>query len=292
MNKLACTSSINQYKYNKYEFLVSCGFAVNSNVLRALKGRLTSLIFQKLNMKPIYLGRAIERGPLDAYVDDLIESTSIIRHTVTNLENNKTHLIENLRLSIKLFTNPQIYSALILNKPIESVADNFHKSPFQQFLMLHFIITLISRSGFTEHRQNILAFFKEQLGITFLTPSKIQRLEERFSCRVGALAIPRRHGKTTALYSVIASSLCFFPQAHLHILYIIHTKDAAQSCFEFMVKAIPFLLDEYNKMQLDEFNIRKAIRNSEKNQGAEVVKHNDYYFYAYIIINVLIFLNF
>ena len=54
VNRLANVSFLKQYTYNKYEFLVPCGFTIKSCQLSALKGRLTSLLFQNANMEYAY----------------------------------------------------------------------------------------------------------------------------------------------------------------------------------------------------------------------------------------------
>ena len=284
MDRFSYASSISKYTYVKYDFTTGIGFHIPSPFLYALQAKLLTLI-QNTNFEEALFGsrQSLSDHTPDTYVEQYVDVKSVVKHTLMNLEQNKLSVIQNITISIQMFSNPFIYSSLILDIPAHIKRDKFHRSTFQQFLMIDYIMCLIARSGLTEYRNSTLMMVRNHIGLDYYTHTKMKYLEQRLSVRVTGVNIGRRYGKSTSIFSNIACSLVFFPYARLKILYAIHKKDGADLCLNFVVKVLPGLISYYNNVQYAAFQKRKTARHNDGQytESQKLVQNkNDFYFVA------------
>ena len=283
------TSSIRvpYFSTGDYRFETGFGFHIPSAATNALRSRLVNLV-HKSNMVnaivpaiPNGYGRIEHCRRAMRHVQKREAETrgkeSRQVHTPANTSPDDVRDLDQLFLSVSISLDPVTYNFIIGNtrgggrrKP-----PNIHRLPFQQFMMLGMIVSMIHRSGLDAHIETIMMHIKKKAGFDWLTGCKMKSLLRKLKSVVVGHNVGRRMGKSVQVYADILRMMVLFPRAGIKCLYTVHTLSAAQECLQTVKDATAHLITIYNIAQKKAYDARVVAM-----QG--VVDEKDFYYVAFV----------
>lgn len=245
--------------YIKNQFLPTMGYVAQSDTFKAIANRTLGMTVDR-NIVPqaAIFGGSMETSKPFNYVAEIIakhmeRNFLIVRtHDVYNIMNNKVDNVDKFICSLMLFKNPKWYtqaSNSVRRNPHHYNDIVFQKSPFQQFMFIDTLISILLCSDVTEYADLVLMETKYSIGIPSLTLAQCYRLFKTFNKKLVTHIIPRRHGKTIFTILLIALSLIFFPSAQLKMSYIAHTKHLTDSAYKTVKDIVVRLCPIFNETQ-------------------------------------------
>ena len=258
------------------------GYVCGAGSLKAMANRTTGMnIDDRMAYHDAIFGKSknIDTTPL-TYVRSIIgcnlkHDTVLVRHhNLHNIMSNKIKDVDRFICSLRLFTDTKWYTQLNKSfkhdKPHHHNDNIFERLPFQQFMLLDKLITMLMRSEISEYADLVLMEMKNTIGVPSLSFGQTMSVVKMFTKRVVTHIIPRQHGKTT--FSNLLNALClvFFPGAKLKMVYIAHTKDLIQRAHKGVRAIIYKHCSEFNFVQerLYENNLdagkNLSVRNDEE----------------------------
>ena len=144
-------------------------------------------------------------------------------------------------------------------------------------MLLHSLFVMMKLSGLYAHAIHMLMHIKTNLGYTWMTMSKAEDLKRLFSVLVVGHNVRRRMGKSIAVCSDLARSICLFPEAGIMGLYTVHLARAAETCFSVVSSASKEFIELFNLKQKSRFQKRIAARHT-------YIDPEDYYFRAALYV--------
>jgi hypothetical protein len=257
----------------KYTFAPGLGYHVVSGISRALGNALWSVVADSTSYESPVLGTNRTCCSSD-HVTNLMANHVTLAHSALNIERKDMYDLDQFLLSVEMALDPACYEPLVSGLHEHRRHETpFRRIPFQQFMLLDSIFSMIDKSDLTEHRARILMHIKQKLGYDWLTPSKITQIQKLFSNRVVGTNVRRRMGKSVAVYAELARCLVFFPTVNLKALYTVHKADAARQCYGAVSGAMKHLIQTYNHRQKQEYEQRI-------NQRQGLVDPDDFYYEA------------
>lgn len=251
----------------KYDFGAGLGFHVSSAAARALSSRLIDLSHDSA-YECLLLPDEIQLETAAKYALGLTAGHSGLKHTVLNIERKDMYALDQFFASVEMTLDPRCCEQIVAGA-LRSGA--FFWLPFQQFMVLDAVKTMLERSGLGEHALYVFMHLKKRLGFHWLTVSKAKALVELFSAKVVGHNVRRRMGKTVAVYSILARTLALFPAADIGALYTAHRAPAANACFEAVKEACQRLAVLFNARQAEDFYKKISAR------GGAVDREDFYY---------------
>jgi len=252
-------SVVPEYAFVKYDFGTGLGYHVSSAASRAMLSRLSTLISDTTN-EMIILPPKVNRANATEYVRQLMSNHERIQHTAMNVERHDMYDLDHFFASVEMTLDPSCYASVAATVRGGRHCVKFQRLPFQQFMMLDCIMTMINRSGLSQYRTQILLHIKSSLGYDWLTYSKVEQLEQLFSKRVVGNNVRRRMGKSVAVYADLARSLAFYPRAGIKALYTVHKAPAADACHSVVASAVQEFVELFNGKQKHDFQRRIDAR--------------------------------
>jgi len=260
-------SVVPDYAFIKYEFGAGLGYYVSSAANRALLSRLSTLTSDTTYEAAIIPsityandGRLVHLANAVDYVRQMMVKHEGVEHTVSNVERRDMYDLDQFFTSVEMTLDPSCYASIVATALGGRHCVKFQRLPFQQFMMLDSIMTMINRSGLSEHRAQILMHIKNSLGYDWLTCTKTDILQRLFSKRVVGNNVRRRMGKSVAVYADLARSLAFYPQAGIKALYTVHKASAADACHSAVSSAVQKFVAFFNVKQKHDFQLRIDAR--------------------------------
>ena len=285
MHRFPKCSVLPDYSFVKYNFGTGLGYHVESPSSKALLSSLSSLISNSSTLKDAVLPtrtpdddddddteKQHDKSPLD-YIHSLMRHHNRQRHSVMNINRQDMYDIDQFLTSIELTLNPESYESIVCTANGGRHRSQFQRLPFQQFMMLDSIFTMVNRSGLSEYRHQIFMYIKDYLGYGWLTWTKADILQQLFSARVVAHNIRRRMGKSVAVYAELARCLAFFPRAGIKALYTVHMAHSAEQCYTAVSHVIHSLVAYFNSTQRSKYTEKRLARGGS-------VDVNDFYYIA------------
>ena len=243
-------SCLPPYEFVKYEFGAGFGLHIPSGPSNALRGRLINLT----------RASSVSTVPPLQYARKQMAKYRIVKHTAMNMERADMYELDQFFMSMEMTLDPACYESLIATAEGGRHKRKFQQMPFQQFMTLDAISTMMNRSDLNEHRATILMHTKRILGLDSLGPSKCDALQRRLMSRVVGTSVRRRMGKSVAVYASLARTLAFYPRAGIRGLYTVHKLLAAEDCHSAVSCAVPSLVDLFNRRQVEEYTTRMRAR--------------------------------
>ena len=281
----ATESFIFKSSYLEPCFIPTVGYVGPSCVFRAIANRTMGMniddryvyeeaIFGKFDLD----SEAVQNGfeYMKQIVQEYRENNLIVlkKHDTYNIIGNKIIALDNFISCLNLFNESKWYLQIMNN--FSGMQDHhndkkFLKLPFQQFMFIDKVITMIMRSDVSEYADIILMEMKHSLGLPSMTFVQCYSLIKTFNKKVVTHVIPRRHGKTVFTNLLNALCLVFFPTCHLKISYIAHTKDLTGNAFKTVKDIVDELQHAFNQTQ-------RLLYDSHPEHDSKNVDDN-YYFY-------------
>lgn len=267
MQRFPRRSVVPEYAFVKYDFGAGLGYHISSAASRALLSRL-SILTSDNDYEAIILptdihsseGRRLNRSNAANYVQQLTLKHERIEHTVLNVERHDMYDLDQFFTSVELTLDTSCYASVVATALGGRHGVKFQRLPFQQFMMLDSILTMINRSGLSQHQTQILMHIKNSLGYNWLTCTKTVQLQRLFSVRVVGSNVRRRMGKSVAVYADLARSLAFYPRAGIKALYTVHKAPAADACHTAVSSAVQEFVELFNVKQKNDFQRRILAR--------------------------------
>ena len=264
-----------QTSYLRHSFLPTIGYVGQSCCFRSLANRTLGL---QIDSRQGYHGAiygecALPNLPLD-YLEKMVneykDNGYIItrKHNIFNIMTDKLNAMDRFLCSLKLLIDPQWYvriSNTLHHNRTHLNEVKFQKLPFQQFMLLDKLITMLLRSDISEYADLILMEMKQSIGLPSLTLSRCYSLLNTFNKKVIIHVVPRRHGKTVFSNYLNALCLVFFPTVNLKTVYIAHKKDLTDNAFSTALDLLEELADGFNYEQKTSYEQRQGLRQSGKN---------------------------
>lgn len=186
----------------------------------------------------------------------------------TNMSCEETAQCEHLLISAQLALSPNAYKEFI------SGTEAIVRSPFQQLMALDTLCAMIRRSSMVGHIYHIFMRLRTVLEAPWIGATHARWFINLLSSHmVVAYNVRRRMGKTASVRAEVAKSLCFFPTARLHSMYVVHTDTQATECLLKISRSLDHLIKMFNDVQQRAFQRRPAITTDEG-------KSYDYYYMA------------
>jgi len=139
----------------------------------------------------------------------------------------------------------------------------FYILPFQKLMLLEYVCQMINRCSLNEFIPFLILLLSSTLRIPHITWSKCVELSQFFCKQVSVHIIPRRHGKTTFMHSLMALEI-FFPEAGLKILYCAHHSKLPDSTFAAINSLLPRLSSLINKYEIKSYKERQLTAQSKE----------------------------
>ena len=292
MHRFPKQSVLPNYKFVKFDFGAGLGYYVSSAASRALLARLATLTSDTTHQSVILPTEPLpqhdstsistdittttinningnnnnnnnkdqnndlttpDRYLVSRYVDSLVNAQDIHEHTALNVERSDMYDLDHFFTSVELALDVNCYSSLACTAQGGRNKMKFQRLPFQQFMMLDSILTMINRSGLSEHRTQILMHIKTTLGYDWLSWTKADILQKFLSVRIVGNHIRRRMGKSVAVIADIARCLSYFPVAGIKALYTVHKAHAAKECHSSVSTAVEIFVNIFNRKQKCKF---------------------------------------
>lgn len=180
--------------------------------------------------------------------------------TMEELPYSVQHRIEKFCNTIDILTKTKQLALLTVD---HNLLENttFYILPFQKLMLLEYVCHMINRCNLKEYISFIILLLSCTLRIPHITWSKCIELSDFFCKQVSVHIIPRRHGKTTFMHSLMALEL-FFPEARLKILYCAHHSKLPDSTFAAINSLLPSLTSLMNKYELKSYKERQLTTQS------------------------------
>ena len=165
------------------------------------------------------------------------------------------HKIEKFCNTIDILTTKNQLALLTIdNNLLQNTI--FYILPFQKLMLLEYVCQMINRYNLNKYISFILLLLSFTLRIPHITWTKCTELSDFFCKEVSVHIIPRRHGKTTFMHSLMALEL-FFPEAGLKILYCAHHSKLPYSTFAAINSLLPSLSCLINKYEIKSYKERQ-----------------------------------
>ena len=239
-------------------FHAGLGYHVPSHPSKALCSRLSALTAEEELLTGTVYSSHNAGG--NAHVATLISGNTIMKHSVLNVERGVMYDIDQFLVSAELALDPVCYESLVSTATGGRVRSRFNRVPFQQFMLMDSLMTMVDRSGLAEHKPLILQHLKHALGYAWLTPSKADAIVRLLSSRVVGHSVRRRMGKSVAVYSDLARCLAFFPRAGIRALYTVHRAAASDECHAVVAGAVVRFVALFNAKQRESYERRISAR--------------------------------
>lgn len=271
-------STVHEAYYERH-FKTGLGYHVQSPCTRFLASRMMLLLDQPSQEGSVFPDRNVDDkdGTREAhdYVDRLMFQTGrrLVQHSVLNVERSVMYDIDQFFLSVDLFLDEDAYRFMVSTALGGGTRDKtrLQRVPFQQFMLLDALMTMVGRSGLAEHRHMILEHIKYKLGYSWMTSSKAEALMRLLSVRVVGHSVRRRMGKSVAVYASLARCLSFFPRAGIKGLYTVHQATAADDCHGAVAAGVKRFVSLFNDRQAKSYQDRIEAR------GGVIDKEDFYY---------------
>ena len=263
-------------------FYGGMGYSAQSPVTRALSSRLQAMATASdtttrnavLPLQVSCSSDPLLRGAAD-HVNSLAAGSRTVSHTALNITREDMYKLDHLFLSIEMALEPFYYASVVNN-----IQDgnhnkhlNFSRQPFQQFLLLDSIVTMIKRAGLEEHSLLVIMHVRKLLDYNWMTYADASKLLKLLSGMVVGHNIRRRMGKSVAVYAELARCLSFYPVAGIKALYTVHKSPAAETCLQTVSSHVIDMVTYFNKRQAEGYTRRIDARGG-------IVDAEDYYYKA------------
>lgn len=236
-------------------FQTGLGFHIPNPVSRALASRIITLTAEP-TLQNILLPPVNQDLQCKEYMKMTLLNRNKFQHTVLNVNRQTMYDLEQFFLSVELSLDPVILKMSINVGRQASMKTELYRIPFQQFMLIDALTTMITCSGLGEHRTLILDYIKCHLGFYWLTTTKIKMILQLFSRRIVGHNVRRRMGKSIAVYSDLALCMAFFPNANIRALYTVHKTHAADECHSAVSAAVKRFESIFNQKQLQRYQYR------------------------------------
>lgn len=282
MDRMVRCSLVRPYKYSTYTFLPGAGYHIPNGCTSAITGRLLNLIHDPSLISAVYPPRKscydIQReNNARKYVHGLVKRSGDVErrdHSPYNMTDDQVQRLDHFLLFVTIFLESRWYQEMTMTvKGGGNKRARFNRLPFQQMMLLDILMTMIDRSGLSEHRVTILMHLKTRLGLDWLTFMKAPIVAARFATKSSGYVVPRRCGKSSFAGTIMALSMAACPFAGIKGLYTAHDRRLVNETFTRVGENLDRIMTEFNAYQLFEFHARKRANNVEVVPG-------DYYFRA------------
>ena len=130
-------------------------------------------------------------------------------------------------------------------------------------MLLDGLVFMANRCELSAHRNLILGYAKERLGLGALSSHHIKLLGQRLNTAASGYVIPRRCGKTSYLCT-LASMFMIYPDAGVKALYTAQREDLCKVVFETTRHNLMLLVQEFNALHLEKHKEKEAAARQNK----------------------------